>query len=173
MDSVYPLSFTQPNWDSFIKVCQEVLGYSPTRGLDAEGIKVDSPSSFLGCLDLENQPKFSLRTGRYRNNTFRHVHAGFIVIGQEEWVTEFACCTSLDISHKPNHKKCIIILSGTMEQWYDAIITCSSRLRSKEIRETINIIQKYFERGGFNELWSKHEKLYLADETFVLQGGQN
>ena len=54
---ILPLSITNVEWRIFVDMCQKHLGYSPTRGLDIEGLDMKDPSSYLGCLDFNNTPK--------------------------------------------------------------------------------------------------------------------
>ena len=166
---VYPLSITQPNWEIFIKVSQDVLGYSPTRGLDADGLNPKSPCAFVASLDFNNKPKLNLRTSAYKNNLLAHMHVSFIIIAHEDIIEDFAMYTNLKIIIKRNHKKHIIVLTGSMQDWYDAIIKCCAHIVHSEVRGSMNIIHQHLEKGGFHELWSRYTKVYMPDETYTLQ----
>src|SRR5690606_13195768 len=96
---VYPLSFTLPNWQSFIDVCHKVKGCSSTRGHDVNGLNVQNVAAFLACLDLKNNPTNALRYGLKNTNIGKHVNLGFIAIVDEDLVEELqqVCCVPLTV----------------------------------------------------------------------------
>ena len=165
---VYPLSFTQANWEIYIKLCQEILGYSPTRGLDETGINAKSAPAFLATLDLKNQPRKNLARGVCKNNSFHHVHCGFILASDESFVFEILNYTELKVIFETHNRKTLVILTGSMFDWYKAILRCCSEEVSYDCRMYFNNIKDYFESAGFKDVWSRFETRLLVDGSLVI-----
>ena len=99
---IVPLALTHPDWKTFIKVCQEHLGYSPTRGLDDQDMKPKDPASFLACLTMDNKPLENLRHGGTTNYTFHHVMFSFLAILDKKAVDALYYNIDLEIHCKAN-----------------------------------------------------------------------
>lgn len=165
---VFPLSFSKANWDSFIEVCQDVLSYSPTRGIDEAGININSAPALLAALDLQNQPVRNLEHGVLTNTSFKHFFCSFIAIIDADLLLELYTYNGLSIMQAQKGKRVIVILSGTMDIWYHAIIKYNSTTVSTECRELFNEILAYFDVGGFTRVWSKKNRRELTDGTFAI-----
>ena len=99
---IQPLAVTQVEWRILIDMCQRHLGFSPTRGLDNEGLDLKDPSSYLGCLDFNNEPTKHLQDG---SGAFQHFHLSFIAALDEGMVTDIATHTPLRIYAKRGKRK--------------------------------------------------------------------
>jgi len=163
---IRPLSMTQPEWKTYIETCQEALGYSPTRGLDTQGLKIDDPASFLATLDLENNPLRNLRSGVILNKTLKHVSFSFIAIIDKKAVDKLMAITDLEIFYKERDDIYLTILTATMSTWYHTIINGSTH---KEVRKVLNNCLKFFKQTGFRELWASYQEQELDDDTFFLR----
>jgi len=162
---VYPLAITQVSWQTFIQVCQETLGFSPTRGLDKQGLSVEKPSAFLACLDLENKPLDNLRNRL--SLTFEHFSVSFIIKGNEKLLKQIAFLGTLHIVHKQQNDDFLIIVSGTMDKWYSTVLRACQEHRPKELRWVFNVIFAFFKDAGFGDVWHGKERKTLPDNTFV------
>jgi hypothetical protein len=177
---IHPLAITQVHWPTLIKVCQEELGYSPTRGLDEMGIKPDAPSAFLGCINLDNQPLKQLRYGHYYGTAWKHVSASFIAVADAKVIVQITGICGLHVLPKripvlpkriPDSDDFIIIITGNMCQWRNAILKgCRSQDRIyKPLREAMNFCLVYLQEAGFREVWHDCEKIGLGDNTFIVK----
>jgi len=167
---IYPLAMTQVHWPTFIKVCQEELGYSPTRGLDEVGIKPDAPCAFLAAIGMDNDPINQLRFGHHTGTAWKHVSASFIATVSQKVLYQLDNYTDLQISGNKiaESNDYLIIATGSIREWRDAVIRCcriDSKLH-KEIREMMNYVLVYFQESGFREVWHDCEKIGLEDGTF-------
>ena len=170
---IYPLAMTQVHWPTFIKVCQEELGYSPTRGLDEVGIKPDAPCAFLAAIGMDNKPLKQLRFGHQIGTAWKHVRASFIAVAPQKVLCQLDNYTDLQITGNKIEESSdyLIIMTGSMRDWRDAIIMCcrtDSRIH-KEIREMMNFCLVYFQESGFREVWHDCEKIGLEDGTFIIK----
>ena len=167
MSKVTPLSFPKVNWTGFIKQCQETLGYSPTRGLDSENLDVESPSSFLACLDLKSKPKEHLRSG---GPAFNHVHASFMVDANVPILFDVINANHLRLMKIEGKRgKVLLILTGSMADWRDVCVALCHKDIDTETREVFNEIIIIIDRAGFKEIWSKFERTKERDGTFSLR----
>jgi len=147
-------------------MCQEELGYSPTRGLDDAGITTKEASAYLACLNLDNKPIEQLRNPCV---SWKHVSASFIAIVSQMTIIKIASKTELNIVVKniSESQNALIILTGDMKQWRDAIIACCVT-GDKELRELFNYCLIYFQESGFREVFHDCDKNGLEDKTFTV-----
>lgn len=158
-NKVLPLSYTVANWQGYTELCQEILGYSPTRGLDRAGLDVSSPASFLATLDLENDPLSNLASGINTNKSSSHVSCGFIFAGSQNLAVEILSHTHLDLIIKGADYEKLIIASGTMCAWHHAVTRCCKEDSSKDCKRVFGEILQYFRATGFGPLWSSQKGL--------------
>lgn len=158
---------TQPNWQTFINVCQEVLGYSPTRGLDICSISIDKPSAYLGCLDLENNPLENFRHG-YR--ALMHFFASFIIKGDIKLVNQLYEFTSLNymIRKREGSDIYLIIATANMSDWKATILRCCCLDIPTEIRAMMNRCHIHFREEGFAQIWDGYISQNVGDGTYTL-----
>lgn len=162
------LAITQPNWKQFIEAAREAVGFSPTRGLDACSSPTHrDPAAFLACLDLRNKPLEALRDGRKRG-LFRHYFMSFMCVIDEATIRSINQQTSLAVwAVQTNQKLYYTTLSGTMDQWHDAVVTgCQSEIEW-EHRSVMNGVYDILINTGFREAFP-YNKFPLADRTFAL-----
>ena len=143
------------------------MGFSPTRGLDAAGLDVTAPSSYLATLDLQNQPLKSLRAGYLDNPAFRHVSFSFLCIVDKD-VIQFFHPLGLEVMHFERNRRNMLIVSGTMEQWSIAVLRACSPDADLEIRHIFNEIFNQFKSYGFRDIWYGCQERDNFDATFTL-----
>lgn len=142
---VVPIIYSVPDWSQYIEICQDTLGYSPTRGLDLKGISPKKASSFLKTLDLENKPDAQV------NNKYNFVYIGFAISCDRESLIDL-CKSGLHIVHKENKRKCLVLVAGTLLQWKTAL----AESYEEETQEIIECIIKYIKTAGFKEICPPH-----------------
>ncbi len=170
---IVPLAYTHPDWPTFIKVCQEHLGYSPTRGIDDQGIAPKDPASFLACLPMDNQPLKNLRTGITSNYTFHHVMFSFIAILDKKAVDALYYHIDLEIHCKPNEdEEYVTVISGTMDKWYHAVVKGCTEHSPRSARKVMNACFNFFRQIGYRELWTGFIEKELTDGTFIIWRGR-
>ena len=130
-----PLAFMQTNWREFIEMSQDILGLSPTRGLD-EGLfpKHNDPAAILACLDFENKPQEAMLKAEL------HKHFFMSMIGElnKDEILLLTKYTNLSIYHKGRHERFIVIASGTLNVWLDAIDAKCDDYRFKKVQADIH-----------------------------------
>jgi hypothetical protein len=157
MFEIFTLSIPEVNWLPYIKASQDVLGFSPTRGLDQEGISPKQPAAFLATLDFKNQPGNQLRKGVYENNSFDHYFISFGMVDDTAipglWIANNC---PVDVMHRAGEERHLFLISGTMRQWYSTLITCQ---RGQVIPESVSIrlshISNNLRSAGFGPIWEQ------------------
>lgn len=164
---IYPLAITQVEWSIFIDVCQRVLGVSPIRGIDASHLRIKDPASFIAAFDMENKPLEALRDPY--NVGHQHFSISFIMILDAEGA-QALLNTGLNLFVKNGIKRQqLVITTGSMDNWYRAVINGCREQSSYELRWIMNNVIGCFEQAGFREVFSHLKKHKLRDETFVLR----
>jgi len=161
---VRPLAFTNVSWETFISVCKEKLGISPTRGLDKQGLSVELPASFMMSLMMDNDPRFlGLESRQYE-----HMSASFIIEAPTATLNEISRESQLAVFIKPLEEGALAIVSGTLDKWRPAIIHVN---KTKKCRWVMNRCYLYFREAGFQELWKGYSSTMGSDDTFRLEKG--
>lgn len=151
---VYPLSVPQINWEIYIETFQNSFGTSPSSGLDAVGLKLDSPASFIATLDLANQtsPMDVLRNAA-RNMLLHHSFCSFIYIGDREVIT----CVPMQVLHvkykRIKRDEYYAIVSGSVANWREAVIA-GIRYLEPDAEFFFKQVYNYMCQAGFKEIWS-------------------
>jgi len=168
--NITPLATTTPHWETLIQYCNEYLGYSPTRGLDKNNLDMETPSSYLACLDLSNEPLKALSQGVF-SKIFKHVSCSFIGLVSNRILQEIQKHADLEISLKYSDQEeaYVAIFTGDMRQWYMACVSLCQNAVNKDARLLFNIVLIYFEKAGYRGLWANYNKIYLKDESFILK----
>lgn len=163
---VEPLAIPQVNWQAFIDVAQPVIGESPTRGIDASPLDLRDAAAFLGLLNFENKPIENLR---HPNSSYKHYATSFICQVDEVVLIQLQSQTSLKVLAREGRRKYVAILTGSMDEWVDAILNACTKTSPSELRGLLNQVVIHFERAGFREIFNRYRKLGLADGTFAFQ----
>lgn len=164
---IYPLSITTPSWEIFIKICQEELGFSPTRGLDDAGISLKQASAFLATLSLDNKPREALRDNV---KILHHFFISFIISIEPEFLVDlYNWYYMLELLSKSTDHKDFCICSGTVHEWRDTVVMGCNKNSPKIIRQISNHIYNNLLSGGFSDIFYDFTRNNLLDDTFELK----
>jgi hypothetical protein len=162
---IFPLGVTQIEWSILIRLCQDVLGYSPTRGIDSCHLTLQDAAAPLALLDCNNKPLEALRNP---GGHFHHMHVSFIGRLDDAEVAELAGQTDIKLHTKEGRREWLVIMTASMNTWREEILRHSVRQSSPSLRAIMNHVLKLFEQAGFREIFSNYSKQHLTDETFIL-----
>jgi len=172
--SVKPLILFNVDWTNFIKNVAALTGHSPTRGLDASGLKLGGYTRFIAALG-EFQSGKALNpfdTLKSNNHLLRHLFFGFLVSGSTSLIYRIMELTDLNVtSAKAKDKGRVAVVSGTLEEWKAAIITCldKSLVRNFELRWVFNSCLDIFYSAGLRNVFDDYRKKGLEDQTYLLE----
>jgi hypothetical protein len=63
----------------------------------------------------------------------------------------------------------LAILTGTLAQWRDAVVSGSTRTAEYNVRQTFCQIMALFEQAGLGKVWKDYQPKPLDDNTFFLE----
>ena len=166
---ISPVAVTRPDWEIYIKMVQETLGFSPSTGLGETYIKIESPAAYLATLDLENHPLAHLRKGHFINSTFEHFSFSFICALEPSLVCDLVTkFSNLHFICKKGRKEFLVIVTATMADWYVAVRRGLNVSQETEIREFFHNLYALFSLYGFQEIWSDSAKSQGKDGFTVI-----
>lgn len=162
---------TQIDWKIYLQKTNEKLGRSLTRNLDSKNLPVQTLASFIATLDsLKNESSDPINAVREAGGILEHLHFGFLINTTTASILEIIERTGLrTISKVIDKSKALAIASGTLLNWYIAIIHGCNANRSFECRVVFNKCLLLFERQGLGEVWGLFCKEQLKDKSFTLQ----
>lgn len=155
---VFPITITQLDINTFLRLNGEVSGRSLTRELDKTTETVASQKGQLLLLES---------FGNNSAQALSHLYYGFFITADERvlWRCMFQGLTSL-----LNEEGTALILTGNLSTWATAILNGCQESVSIELRQIFNMIFFFFEQVGFRQiLWPKHQKQTIKDGTFILK----
>jgi len=165
---VVPVAITTGDIATLQRVCQDVLGYSPTRALDKTHLKITDPAAYLGCLDMEDNPLDALRQGKRRSGIWSHFYATLLAVVPSDVAYQVVNLGHLKLHLKQGKRETIIVMSGSMDEWYDAILIGCNRSVDSELRAVTTGALHCFERVGLRELFSNLVHKIMPDGTTYL-----
>ncbi len=157
-----PLGITMIDWATFVATCQKFEEKSPIRMLDEVSISTESPAAFLAARSPNHTALESLRNA-YKEKHTDLIHLIFMTESNDNLEHYWSSSTRIIQTNRGE----LTFLSGTLTQFIDAIIACSSR--KHPLLPSLNAIYVYLERGGFRECFNDYTKEAQADGTFILR----
>jgi len=158
---IVPIAHTQVDWKIYIKFIEELLGFSPTRGLDEESVNIKDPAAFLATLSLDNNPLQNLRNCIATNSTAKHIMFSFAAHIDLPMILEISSLYDLKTLYKRDKKDIdyVAIVSGTMEQWYWSIVKGCGEMASINSKQFMTKCLNIFEMFLYKNLWNKFEMI--------------
>jgi hypothetical protein len=153
-----PLACTIVDWATFIATCDKFGIPAPSRALDAVGLDLKSPASFLAAIGGSG-PVENLRKAYVRKHTDL-VHLIFMV-ESEDRVVEALGLTRLTLTNYGE----ITLLSGSLTQYMDTVIAHS--IKHDPLLKFCNALFVYLDRGGFRECFYDYQREAVG-ETFTI-----
>lgn len=169
MYEIHPIGMQQVDWRTFIKVCQDTLGESPTRGLDEAGMDPKDPASFVAVLGFDHKPLETLRTAIDSAHLLGHYHMSCVAVGDEDMVDALYRYSNLAVAEKRKGAKRLVVVSGTVATWFDALRMGCREDREADYRVMLNTVYDLFCSTGFREVFWNLNKIMLSDGSFRLE----
>lgn len=158
------IGVTTIDWNKYISFCMENGASAPTRNLDSCKYKFNEQLAFVLTLQELINPNFepikTIRQGTTHLDTL-----SFIFITDSVNFPWFGCIRKFDLQ---NH---ICLLSGTLREWKDTIVTNLSFLEGvhKIRRQFFATLLYTFEQNGYHLVWDSYSKELLEDGSLVLK----
>ncbi len=167
--SVELVGCTTIAWDKFTSSCVKAFGKSPTRELDAKGIKVGNILSFGFAVEVMNRNEEALGSISKMERSLDFIHLMFaITFDDYDQFPLFCNLAPMSMLQFQIRAKGFGLYSGSLREFRTLVIQGSCKDQPEEIRKTCNEINKYIEMLGFTGLCGS--KKHLLDKTYTLEG---
>ena len=166
------ISKPEIHWEKFLNASSSLLERSLTSDMDAKKIPVGDCASFIGALATLKNPNADLHvTLRDGDKILRHVSLSFLCFMDAPVFFEFMEHTRLAFINTPSKRieGVFAIVSGNLETWKDAVLSCSKLDKSHDLRFLMNKILLILDRQNLGELFGSYSKTSLNDKTFILE----
>lgn len=170
--SVKPLLATSVDWLAHIKNVAELVGRSPTRGIDDSGLKLSNHAIFLASLAEfhSGKPEQPLDILRNDNMVLRHLFFGFLISGTKSMICRIMEMTDLDITTTNTLADGrAAVVTGTLQVWKSAIVICLHQQLDFDLRCVFNKCLDVFFAAGLQNVFADYRKTGLPDKTYLLE----
>lgn len=162
---IFPLTQQEVDWESYILNRKDMTGVSPIEGLDTASIDLKNGAAFLSSLEPLISPYEAMKNKQNQ----RHCFLSFGTNLSHEDLSTIALRS--DISIYEDHP--FSILSGTLNEWREAVVSFCIKERSITVRYAFNVVLIFLERSGFRHVFHEYDKDTITDETFILCRNKN
>jgi hypothetical protein len=165
------LLISQPNIDftTFLGLAHKVLGYSPSANVDQSRLDHSDAERFLSCLAALRDPN---APAGITPNLLAHVSYTVLMMADERDLIDILEATAgipVVTSETLARNVMLAILTGTLAQWRDAVVSGSTRAAEFNVRQTFCQIMSLFEQAGLGKVWKDYQSKPLDDNTFYLE----
>ena len=167
------ISTPQLRWELFNKITKHLYGKSSLGILDELKIEKTSPAAIIAAM-MAGDPKHPdvLRSMREKaHNYLRQVSISCIALVDTPTYLEISSQYTFDIvaSRGFVHDTHILLVSGNLAIWKDAIISGCQREQDYELRIFFNKCLTEFEKLKLQFLWAYYTRTSLQDTSFWLK----
>jgi len=158
---------TTIDWNTFIATCSGVLSQSPTREIDAKGLKVGGLNTYSMALENLNNNPDAIGNLLLAHRSLSFIHLTFIIVSNdsEAFLSFQQINESKTISIDRGTKTVCVLCASLAELVILVKKGCTEKVQ-ENIRKICNDIYVILDHLGFKALFgSKRE---LLDKTFVL-----
>lgn len=167
-----PLTASNVNWTNYLKDVAELASHSVTQGIDAYNYKLSDLARVIASFGefREGSKQNPIEVIRNANDFLNHLHFGFLIWGKMSSAITIMERTDLEIILKRIKGGCIIVASGTLNVWKNAIITI---LSDSDIQDELQwIFSQCFDcfcSLGLEDIWYDFTKHGIRNETYLLE----
>lgn len=172
--SVNPLLASNVAWAAYLNDIATLTGRSPTSGLDSSNLKLKDAARFIASVGefQSGKEQKPLEVLRNHTNPLKHVFFGFLISGSTSLIFRILELTDLDVtSARGKDKGRVAVITGNLQQWKDAIITCLDKqlIRNYELRWVFNQCLDFLYSAGLRNVFDNYRKSGLEDHTYLLE----
>ena len=152
-----------------IGLSEQMLGYSPARAADASRRPLSDTERFLSCLAAFKDAKAPVGLSPY---LLSHVLFSVLIAADERDLLDIlGYCSGMSFVTTDTITRGVqaAIVSGTLGQWRDAVLSGCGPAVEGGVRALFNRIQMRFDGARLN-VWSDCIRPPSNDKTFLLEG---
>jgi hypothetical protein len=155
------------DFNTFLSLCQQALGYSVAESVDKSLIERSEPERFISCLA-------AMQDRNAKPGLAPHLlsHASFSVLVAADEETMLAI---LEVAEMPFVTTGTVlrgvqlaVISGTLAQWHTAVKLGSTNSCQPSVRAGFNRVMDVFKAAGL-DVWKECASRALPDGTLLLE----
>ena len=162
---------TAIDFSTFLGIALKVLGHSPAASADASGRHLTDASRFISCLATIRDEKAKITTDP-NPKLLPHVsYSVLLIVDAADSLEILECATEMPFVATETMVRNVwmLIITGTLSQWKNAVRSGSSCEVETSVRYTFNKIQGLFQEEGVN-LWTEYRQRPSPDQiTYLLE----
>lgn len=170
MIQVTPVACTAINWQVYLRIAKDILGEPISETFDQAGMQPGLPAFIISLGDLADDDRVAHDLIKDAGKRLRHVSVSFLAVVPSQTLLAFVEEVDLVITSGDSRISGfkIILMTGNLEQWRNAIVDCSVERVNSDVRYLFNKCHSYFEKEGLAGIWSKYSKTQCHDNTYKL-----
>lgn len=154
-------------FDTLLTACNEALDHKVTVGVDSTAKKLSDSERFLSILAAIRDAKAPVGLPP---NLLVHVSYSVLTVASEpDMIDILEACSGMPFTYAETKIRGVLIsiITGTMQQWRDAVVTGTKHYQTV-IRAGFNQIHDLFVQAGLCQIWNDYEQKIQDDGTYVL-----
>ncbi|MEN6365653.1 MAG: hypothetical protein ABFC88_02430 [Thermoguttaceae bacterium] len=155
------------DFTKFLSLTYEAMGYSIASTADSSGLKMVDTAKFLYCLAALKNESAEIITA----NLLCHLSFSILVIAEERDLLEILEMTSgmsFVRAETTAVNVDIAVITGTLLQWKDAVVSGTSEATAPTVRTCYSKILLLFDRVGLTSVWQGYDRTTAPDRSGLL-----
>lgn len=143
------------DFNSFLSVASQVLGYNPAAVADKSSKKITDSEKLILCLQAMKNPEAL----KFRDYFLEHITLSVMVLALEADLLEVTeiCAAMPHVSVVTLRRDvCLGIITGTVRQWREAVAVGCSKGVSMTIGVLFTATYQAFVKDGFGFVWNQY-----------------
>ena len=168
---VTPIIAPAVDWQAFITEVHTTLGRSPASSLTIAGLKPGTLKTIapaLGEFQHEGTPAIPFLKSKDSDQVLGHLWVSFLVEAERATIGRLLCLARLN-PLTPDDSDTLAILSGSLREWRDLVITMSRLKSPPDVRAVVTEVYIRLVRAGLGDLFADCETKRHADGSIILE----
>jgi len=166
---VTSIFIAQPNvsFDILLKACADTLDHKVTESIDNTLKQLSDSEKYLSILAAIRDANASVNL---TPNLLTHITFSVLTVATDvDMMDVLEACSGMAFTHAETKMRggLIAVITGTMQQWRDAIITGSQHSQGI-IRGGFDQLHDLFIQAGLGTVWNDYESQTQSDGTYKL-----
>jgi hypothetical protein len=166
-DRAILISIPNVAWQTYLNTSSEWLGRSVSKSVDSSGSQLADLAKYTASLaELTAEDSNARQALRERGPCLRHTFYSFLISTSPSIILNVAENTDLNVL---SHKGRVAVVSGTLDLWVNAIVTCCRPNNKLRLKELFNGIKLIFDQLGLQDVFFEFNLRSHTDGTFYLE----
>ncbi len=161
---------TQPalSVENLVVACSQLFDHKVSDGIDKSPRKLSDAEKFLSLIDAMRSPG---APASLQPDLLKHVTFSVLTVGEEYhmiYILEICSGMSLTLAETKGRGIMAAVITGTLDQWRDAVAFGCNKRVDFEIRSCFNQIHSLFVGAGLGSVWRGYKQTNDGPELFHL-----